>query len=612
MLALVGCTPAVPGDSQSGSSGPGSESESESGMIVGDGPPIYAYPPVVARGGLIYVVAEDAISQIMVDVGGLPLEPEFVLQTDLPTGLLRMPADAPLGETTLDVRYREGDDGVTHLSVDIVEPAFVDVAMPTGVAKPHNAEGAPRECAYSHTGVAFGDYDGDGAPDLFVGHVGEGGILYRNQGTSFTDVTAAVGLAGTDAVAMANFVDLEGDGDLDLFIGRRGTNRLFENRLVPDGAAAFVDITEAVGLGEYEQRTMGVAFGDYDGDDDLDLYVVNHAFCFPTNGTEVNSGDHLYRNDGGVFVEVSEEMGGDVFTSIGFSASWVDTDRDGDQDLIVINDDVGGAIGQHNGLWRNDGAEGFTDISVESGIGIPGVNGMGLGMGDINEDGFVDLAFSNIGPNKLLLSNGDGTFTDVSLDAGVERGRLPWEMQSITWATDLFDFDNDGDLDVYYSGGRIKGQALIPDAMFINMGGGLFEESTWYSGLADPSSAKAAALADFNRDGVWDLATTAWDGPFRLYQGQPNANHWLDIQLYGRGGNREAVGAIIELEAAGHTQTCFHTNRPSLGAGGETHCHFGLGTATTVDAVRVIWPDGSMESVPPPAVDQRIELSQAG
>ena len=235
---------------------------------------------------------------------------------------------------------------------------------------------------------------------------------------------------------------------------------------------------------------------------------------------------------------------------------------------------------------------------------------MGLGMGDVNEDGYVDLAFSNIGPNKLLLSNGDGTFTDVSIDAGVERHRLPWDAQSITWATDLFDFDNDGDLDIYYSGGRIKGQALIPDAMFVNMGNGAFEESTWYAGLADPASAKAAALADFDRDGVWDLATTSWGGPFRLYRGQPTGNHWLDVQLFGRGGNREAVGAIVELEAGAHTQTCFHTNRPSLGAGGETHCHFGLGQTITIDALRVTWPDGSTESVPTPTIDQRLDLTQ--
>jgi hypothetical protein len=566
---------------------------------------------VVARGGLIYVVAQDAISQIAVDVGGLALVPEYVLQTDRPTGLLRVPADAPSGAATLDVRYRDGTDGVTRLSVEIVEPAFVDVAGPVGVAHRHDADGAPRECAFSHTGVAFGDYDGDGAPDLFVGHFGQGGMLYRNRGASFEDVTEVTGLAGTDAVSMATFIDVEGDGDLDLFVGRRGTNRLFENRRIPDGAATFVDVTADVGLGVYEQRTMGVAFGDYDGDDDLDLYVVNHAYCFPTNGTKVDAEDHLYRNDDGVFVEVSEQLGGDVFTSVGFSASWVDTDRDGDQDLIVINDDVGGAIGHHNGHWRNDGPDGFTDVSVESGVGIPRVNGMGLGLGDVNEDRFVDLAFSNIGPNKLLLSNGDGTFSDVSVEAGVGRGRLPWDMQSVTWATDLFDFDNDGDLDVYYSGGRIKGQALIPDAMFVNVGGGVFEESTWSSGVADPVAAKAAALADFDGDGVWDLATTAWDGPFRLYRGQPTGNHWLDVQLRGRGGNREAVGAIVELDAAGHTQTCFHTNRPSLGAGGETHCHFGLGLATTVDALRVIWPDGSRESVPPPAIDRRIELDQS-
>jgi hypothetical protein len=594
---------------------------------AGSGPALLAVPPAVASGGLLYLSSDEAMSQIDVELDGVPLVLERALQSEVPWGLFRVPERPPSTEAELVTRRRDDDAaGATVHAIEVVAPVFRDIAGRADVGVVHDAEGSPRECAFSHTGVAFGDYDDDGAPDMFLGNVGSGGELHRNLGDvdddgvpDFDDVTEDVGLAGVDAVAMATFVDLEGDGDLDLFVGRRGTNRVFENRLHPDGVARFEDITAAVGLGVENQRTMGVAFGDYDGDDDLDLYVVNHAFCFPQSNSEVRAEDHLYRNDGGVFVERSDLMGGAVMRSVGFSAAWVDVDRDGDQDLVVINDDVAGTIGFPNALWRNDGpgatadAWVFTDVSEASGVALHGVNGMGLALGDVDGDGFVDMAFSNIGANRLLRNAGDGTFVDVSETAGIERARLPWDADSVTWATHLFDYDNDGDLDLYFSGGPIKGPAIVPDALLENVGGGRFEEITWWSGVADAASAKAAALVDLERDGTWDMATTSWSGALRLYQNQSeNArrNHWLDVELQARGGNREAVGAIVEIDVAGRTDTCFHSGRPSLGAGGDTHCHFGLGTADRVDALRIIWPDGTTEDVSPPEMDRRIRYVQ--
>jgi hypothetical protein len=622
VAVLAACGEATPDDPHQ------SDSDDPIGLNTGPGPSVLAVSPAVAPGGLLYLSSDEAMSRIDVDLDGVPLVLERALQTEVPWGLFRVPERAPASVAELAVRRRDDEAGrATALDLAVVEPVFRDVAARAGVALVHDVEGSPRECAHSHTGVAFGDYDDDGGPDMFVGNVGSGGQLHRNLGDDdddgvpdFADVTDDVGLSGVDAVAMAMFVDLEGDGDLDLFVGRRGANRVFENRLVPDGAARFVDVTDALGLGHEDQRTMGVAFGDYDGDDDLDLYVVNHAYCFPEPGSEIRAEDHLYRNDGGVFVERSDLLGGLVMTSVGFSAAWVDVDRDRDQDLVVINDDVGGIIGFPNALWRNDGpgaADGdwvFTDVSEASGMALRGVNGMGLGLGDVNGDGFVDLAFSNIGANRLLLNATDGTFVDASHDAGIERGRLPWGEASTTWATHLFDYDNDGDLDLYFSGGPIKGPAVVPDALLENVGDGRFEEVTWWSGVADMGSAKAAALVDLERDGTWDMATTSWNGAFRLYQNRTRAardNHWLDVELQGRGGNREAVGAIVEIEVAGRTDTCFHTSRPSLGAGGDTHCHFGLGGADRIDALRIVWPDGSTEAVDPPAVDRRIRYVQA-
>lgn len=629
----LGCNdgPTPGGDDRGDGESDGDETSSTGTDALLPPPEIVAAPDRAARGGRIYVVVDLPMYALTLDVDGRVLDgPREPLQADLPGALTRLPDDLPLGPATLFVRRRDQPESAAAHALEIMEPRFVDVAPAVGLAQVHDVTGSPPECAESHTGLAFGDWDGDGDADAFVGHVGRGGRLYRNMGDrngdglpEFDDATAAAGLGELEAVAMATFVDLDGDGDLDLFVGRRGTNVVLRNRLVPTGQAAFDDVTLEVGLGVESQRTMGVAFGDYDGDDDLDLYVVNHAYCFPTQGSEVRARDHLYRNDDGVFVERSGgpegDLVGSVLDSVGFSAAWVDVERDGDQDLVVINDDVGGLIGEPNALWRNDGPRPgggwiFTDVSQASGVALPGVNGMGLALGDVNGDGLVDLAFTNIGENVLLLNAGDGTFQDVSFEAGVQRRRLPWDRQSITWAPHLFDHDDDGDLDLYFSGGRIKGSQPIPDAFFDNRGDGTFEDLTWGSGLDDPAHGKASVLVDLDRDGAWELVTAAWGDELRVYHNRVDraatGHHFIDVELRGRGGNRDAVGAIVELGTAAGVQTCFHGGRPSLGGGGETACHFGLGAAAQVTSLRITWPDGSMTEPSLPAVDQRMVVVQ--
>jgi hypothetical protein len=234
---------------------------------------------------------------------------------------------------------------------------------------------------------------------------------------------------------------------------------------------------------------------------------------------------------------------------------------------------------------------------------------MGLALGDVDGDGFVDLAFSNIGPNVLMLNKGDGTFENVSVAAGIERTHYPWGRVSITWATHLFDHDNDGDLDLYYSAGTIKAPGPVSDAFFDNVGDATFVDLTWESALADPAHGKSSALGDFDRDGAWDLVTTAWADELRVWRNQAAGNHYLDVDLVGRAGNRDALGAIVELTTDMGTQTCFHTQRPALGAGGDTACHFGLGGDTEVTTLRIVWPEGTVQNARPPAVDQRIAFA---
>lgn len=606
---------------------PSTSSSSTTGEELPPPPAIVLSSPVAARGGWLYLVLQSPIPALGVALDDVDLgAPDEKIAAVEPVGVWRVPDDAELGDRTLSVRWLDAPASVTEVAIEILEPRFVDVAGPTGLAQVHDATGSPDECAQSHTGVGFGDYDGDDRLDVYVGNVGSEGRLFRNVGDvdadpepDFEEVTDDAGLAGVDSVAMATFVDLEGDGDQDLFIGRRGTNRMFENQLVPTGEAVYVDVTAALGLDGEDQRTMGAAFGDYDGDGDLDLYTVNHAFCFPVEGSDIRAEDHLYRNDGDGFVERTLDLSPLAGRSVGFSAAWIDLERDGDQDLVVINDDVGGVIGDANEVWRNDGpgdagSWNFTDISFFSGVATSGVNGMGLALADIDGDGFVDMAFTNIGRNYLLVNDGDGTFSDVSNASGIERALYPWDRTSITWGTHLWDHDNDGDHDLYFAGGTITAPGPVSDAFFDNQGDGTFVELTWESALADPAHGKASALADFDRDGAWDLATAAWSSDFRVWRNQapPAAHHWVDVDLVGAGANRDAIGAIVEITTDAGVQTCFHTQKPSLGAGGELTCHFGLGAATDVTAILITWPDGTTDTPTPPPIDTRTTYTQGG
>ena len=618
------------------SSGTGTGEAQTTGLVLPmDGPRLVWWTPVTTPDGTLYVQSDGPIADVELRLDDVLLpEPPLVLGTVLDEthgALFGLPEGVEVGVARLTIRTRGGAEDTDHGDVQIQPAVFVDVAAEVGLANLHDITGHPGKCAQSQSGIAFADYDNDGDSDVYVGNVGAPGRLFKNAGgaglPTFTEVTVELGLT-VDNVASASFVDHDGDGDRDLFIGRRGPNVLLKNLLIEDGAPGFVDVTAVAGVAGGDQRTMGAAWGDYDADGDLDLYVVNHAYCFPVMDSALNPQDHLYRNDGGVFVEVTEALlgtgPGSAVQSLGFSAAWVDVELDGDVDLIVINDDIRGLSGP-NALWRNDGSDGqggwkFVEVGVASGLAIPteasgeGANGMGLAIGDINYDGYPDVAFSNIGPNFLMINQGDGTFVDVSEARRVRRGVLPWKLPSITWATHMFDYDNDADLDLYFAGGDIVGNAPIPDALMRN-DGDQFREATWGAGLAKFGHGKGSALVDLDRDGSLDFATAHWARPLRVFnnraaQLQP-PGHWLVVELVGKGMNRDALGSIVAVEAPGlPRQTCFHSGNPSLSGGGELACHFGLADAGEVSALTITWPNGQVTKPAAPVVDSRVKVVQ--
>ncbi len=338
---------------------------------------------------------------------------------------------------------------------------FHDVSDDVGISASHRAiwvEDAPKDFGnqYLAAGTAWADYDKDGWVDLFVTGNLDPNVLYRNNGDgTFAVSEYSVALSMPEIPSGgAVWADYDNDGWRDLYVLNMGPNRLFRNL----GGKGFADVTSKAGVTDIGKGTSA-AWGDYDTDGNLDLYVVNWSCVPECDLTDFSrSRDVLYHNNGdGTFTDVSGLLGFEQLLGAGFAASWVDYDNDRDLDIYVVNDKVVNALG--NVLWRNDGAgcDGwcFTDVSLESGTDSV-VHGMGLATGDYDNDGDLDFYFSNMVRSMILLENqGDGTFIDSTDHARV--GYLTG--QAVGWGTAFFDYDNDGWLDLF-----LASTGLVPES----------------------------------------------------------------------------------------------------------------------------------------------------
>jgi hypothetical protein len=484
------------------------------------------------------------------------------------------------------------------------------------------------------SGSAWGDYDNDGDIDLYVTNQGGPCYLYRNEGDTdgdrlpdFTETAAAAGVANETGVGHSCvFIDVDNDGDQDLFVTNWGSNVLFRNQLMETGSPTFVDITDTAGLTD-SGRTITSAWGDYDGDGYLDVYLAKHMYCTHDPQSE----DQLYRNNGdGTFTNVTGLLcpGGMApcakTSGLAFSAGWFDYDNDADPDLYLANDAIT-FLNYQNVLWRNDGPDGsggwiFTDVSTESGTGKR-ENSMGLGIGDYDNNGFMDIAFSNIGPNVLLRNNGDGTFDDVSEVAGIEREFTPSGRRSVTWGTVFFDYNNDQLADLMIVAGTITPPSVSqPDILFENNGDGTFADISAASGLDDTLRGRSASIVDFDHDGFVDLfvgnlyydAAQGDTAPFRLFHNRGrelgNTHGWLTVTVSGTRSNRDGIGTRVYLTTPdGVTQIRDITSGPTYGGGDYRAAFFGLGENTDAE-LSVRWPDGTLEILGSVSANQEIHL----
>lgn len=468
-------------------------------------------------------------------------------------------------------------------------------------------------------GCAFFDANGDGLLDvLLAGGKGAPG-LFRNQGGGlFTDQSVG---AGFQTPLPGQFImgpfcaDHDDDGDTDVFIAASGHNQLYRN----DGAT-FTGVTSAAGLIDTRWGATA-AWGDYDQDGDLDLFVGNYV-TIPSQPTP----NILYRNEGnGTFtnVTVATGVGGNATT---LASEWSDVDQDGDPDLWVGND-----LGQFlhpNRLWRNDGAGAgpndwqFQDVAPALGADAV-IYCMGVASGDIDRDGDLDAHFTNIGPKLLLRNDGAAGYADVSAATGTEGTHDPYQPteQTTSWGNGFHDFDRDGWIDLYVAHGYITPPGFVPSAqnaqnvvnhLYRHDGPALtFSSVGAGAGVEDTLAGRGAAFGDYDGDGDVDILQASIDGPALLYRNDTVApGHRLSLGLEGRLSNRDGIGTFVRAEAAGATFVREVKATTGFVASSESDPHVGLGAASEVLALTLRWPSGQVQDWFHVAVDQKLVMRE--
>ena len=439
-------------------------------------------------------------------------------------------------------------------------------------------------------GVAVGDYDNDGFQDVVVTHFGPT-VLYHNNGDgTFTDVTQKAGVAGRGGLgAGANFLDIDGDGRLDLFV------------------ASYVDFT-------YENHVSRTVKG-------YPIYVGPRAYQ-PTPNT-------LYHNNGdGTFTDVSGESGIGASKGTGMGTVCADFDNDGDTDIFVANDQM------PNFLFQNDGKGRFKEVGVPSGFAY-NMNGetmgsMGVGCGDYNNDGLLDLyvtAYQQQFPS-LYRNLGDGLFEDVGFSSGASAGMG----HTVQWGNDFADFDNDGNRDLYVALGHLmdnvelwdkRASYLATNVLMKNLGNGKFVDvsESGGDGMKVKLSSRGVAFDDLDNDGGVDVVVlNSRREPTILRNESPNRGHWLQVQLRGTKTNRDGVGAHVKVFArepsADPGQALMLLDEVHSGRGYQSHygtrLTFGLGDRTKIDRVEVSWIGGGTDVFQDIAADRLVMLTEGG
>jgi hypothetical protein len=439
-------------------------------------------------------------------------------------------------------------------------------------------------------GVSFVDFDGDGWDDItFSSDENNKTYFYKNTNGTFQQVTFP-GIDDTYKTKQVLWVDYDNDGDKDFFATSvAGLNKLYRN-----DNGSFTDITAASGLFTDDLFTYGASFGDIDNDGDLDLFICNR-------GGSTLQKNYLYRNDAGSFTDISASAGIRSTGELSFCASFFDYDDDGDQDIYIAND----KYDNPNRLYRNNGDNTFTDVSVASGSGIY-IDAMSTTIGDYNNDGLFDIYVTNTeGGNQLLKNNGDNTFTDTAASTGTS-------FLSTAWGAVFLDADNDRSLDLYVSGMLDGTGGYLPSAFYHNNGSNVFSIPHNIGFTNDTRESYANAIGDVDNDGLPDiLVMNDTDNNFVWKNTTTTSNNWLKIKLEGVSGNKDGIGNKIEVHAGGVSQYRYTICGEGYLGQNSLYEFIGLGGATNVDYVKITWKhSGQVETITNITPNQAITIQE--
>jgi hypothetical protein len=525
---------------------------------------------------------------------------------------------------------------------------FVDVAAAAGLREP-TIYGGLESNKYivesTGCGCAFLDYDNDGWMDIFVlsGTRLEGppegatNRLYKNnRDGTFTDVTEKAGLHSVGWACGVCVGDYNNDGFDDIFCTYFGQNTLYRN----NGDGTFTDVTKAAGLLNDQPRWgAGCSFLDYNRDGHLDLFVSNYVrFSFehaPVPGENTNcnwkgvpvecgprglpSGRHLlYRNRGdGTFTDVSVQAGiAKAPPTYGMTVVTADLDEDGWPDIYVACDSTPSLLfmNNHDGTFREEGVLRGVALSEDG----EEQAGMGVGIGDYDLDGHLDLFKTHFADdaNVLYHNDGKGNFDDVT-----RQSRIGVETRYICWGAGIVDLDNDGYPDLFMVTGNVYPEVerklpqyrnKTPRAVFRNLGNNIFEELTEGAGpgVASAHSSRGCAFGDFDNDGDLDVLIVNMNEPPSLLRNDLRGNqNWIKVKLEGVKSNRSGIGARVLARYSGKAQAQVLLSQSSYFSCNDPRLHFGLADHTAVD-LEVRWPSGLVESFKHLPANQLVTLKE--
>lgn len=479
------------------------------------------------------------------------------------------------------------------------------------------------------SGAAWLDYDNDGLMDLLIVNgsgmdelrrvvagqpptpAKNGVYLFHNLGNGkFEDVTERAGLANAYWGTGANAADYNNDGYTDILITTIGVDLLYKN----NGNGTFTEVGGAAGLSRDVEWHTGSAFGDFDGDGNLDLYIASYidirsislkdpapvcpykgiaGFCGPI-GMKGGHGILYHNNGNGTFTDVTKKSGiAQAGLSHGFAAVFDDFNQDGKVDLFVANDS------DPNFLFLNQGNGTFKESGMERGVAVNGdgsaQSNMGIAIGDPDNQGRLTVLITKFFDDYFPLFRQDksGFFDDQALEAGIAPATKPF----LGWACGFADFDNDGQRDLWLANGHVYPQSphyFQPFVVLRNQGA-KFVPVFRYPATPD-NSYRGGCAGDFDNDGRIDVAVVPIAGqPLLLRNTTANANSWVGLLLRGTRSNRDGLGAKVELSACGRTQFDTVRNGGSYLSRNDPRLHFGLGACAGPVHATIKWPSGTLQ-----------------